>query len=233
MLRTPQHLRRNRWPLIISIFFAAGWLILAFDWNIAAGRVPAPAPEPTPTIDRLATPVLPASPQPRDFGQQVYYLNCMPCHGDVGQGLTDEWRAVWEEDHQDCWASGCHGGRAGDEGFPVPRTIPAVIGAPPVLGNFHTSEDLFEYLKQTHPPQRPGALSDTDYHNVTALLWEASGRPTLEPTQPASEIVQPTPEATPPAPGAQPAPMLDLLIVGGALMLVALLFVVIRRRRVA
>jgi len=59
---------------------------------------------------------------------------------------------------------------AGDEGFPVPHTIPAVIGAPPVLGNFHTSEELFEYLKQTHPPQRPGALSDTDYHNVTALL---------------------------------------------------------------
>jgi hypothetical protein len=174
------------------------------------------------------------SPQPADYGRQVYNLNCMPCHGDVGQGLTGEWRDVWEADHRDCWASGCHGGRAGDEGFPVPRTIPAVIGAPPILGNFQTSEDLFEYLKQTHPPQRPGALSDADYHNVTALLWEASGWPTLEPTQPASEIVQPASEATPPAPEiAQPVPMLDLLIVGGALMLVALLFVVIRRRRAA
>ena len=77
---------------------------------------------------RVLNQLLPASPQPRDFGQQVYYLNCMPCHGDVGQGLTDEWRDVREEEHRDCWVSGCHGGRAGDEGFPVPHTVPMVIG---------------------------------------------------------------------------------------------------------
>jgi len=83
--RTPPHLRRNRW-LFIGLFFAVGWLNLGFDRNVAAGQTP----QPTPTIDRLATPVMPPSPQPADYGRQVYYLNCMPCHGDVGQGLTDE-----------------------------------------------------------------------------------------------------------------------------------------------
>ena len=186
MLRTPPHPRpRSRWLTLAAILPVIGGVIFGFHWHIPASVEAAQLPTLTPTPDRLATPVLPPSPQPRDFGQQVYYLNCMPCHGDVGQGLTDEWRAVWEEDHQDCWASGCHGGRAGDEGFPVPHTIPAVIGAPPILGNFHTPEELYDYLRLTHPPQRPGALSDTDYHNVTALLWDASGRSISRSDQPA------------------------------------------------
>ena len=83
---------------------------------------------PTPTLDRLATPVVPENPTPVDLGRQVYYLNCMPCHGDAGQGLTEEWRNVWVEDHRNCWAKGCHGGRLEDEGSPLPRTIPAVMG---------------------------------------------------------------------------------------------------------
>src|SRR5215467_8930723 len=46
----------------------------------------------TPTIDRLAEPTLPAQPSQADYGSQVYWLNCSPCHGDRGQGLTDEFR---------------------------------------------------------------------------------------------------------------------------------------------
>ena len=221
MNRTLPHPRRNRW-LFIGLLFAAGWLSLGSDRNIAAGQ----APQPTPTTDRLATPVMPPSPQPADYGRQVYYLNCMPCHGDVGQGLTDEWRNVWEEDHRNCWASGCHGGRAGDEGFPVPHTIPAVIGAPPILGNFHTSEELFEYLKQTHPPQRPGVLSDTDYHNVTALLWQDSGRtdpePTLSPTPTPAPTARPATTVIAPAAPASPLPLMVGLILFAGMMLVAL-----------
>ncbi len=221
MDQTPLHLPRHRW-LVIGLFFAVGWLCLGFDRNVAAGQ----APQPTPTIDRLATPAMPLSPQPADYGRQVYYLNCMPCHGDVGQGLTDEWRNVWEEDHRNCWASGCHGGRAGDEGFPVPRTIPAVIGAPPVLGNFQTSEELFEYLKQTHPPQRPGVLSDTDYHNVTALLWQDSGRtdpePTLSPTPTPAPAAHPAPTESAPAAPASLWPLVVGLILIAGITLVAI-----------
>lgn len=135
-----------------------------------------PAPSLTPVLDRLATPVMPASPTPIDLGRMIYYLNCMPCHGDRGQGLTDEWRAVWVDDHQNCWARGCHTGREGDQGYPLPRTIPAVIGSLPILAHFLASDELIDYLRRTHPPQRPGALSDADYRNVAAFMWWASGR---------------------------------------------------------
>ncbi len=129
---------------------------------------------PTPTLDRLATPVMPEHPTAADLGRQVYYLNCMPCHGDVGQGLTDEWRAVWVDDHQNCWAKGCHGGRQQDEGFPLPKTIPAVIGSAATTTHYTTSADLITYLEQTHPPQRPGKLPPQDYENVAAFLWQAN-----------------------------------------------------------
>src|SRR5687768_18171720 len=36
----------------------------------------------TPTADRLAEPTLPAAPSQADHGAQVYWLSCMPCHGD-------------------------------------------------------------------------------------------------------------------------------------------------------
>jgi hypothetical protein len=134
---------------------------------------------PTPAFDRLATPVVPDNPTPIDLGRQVYYLNCMPCHGDVGQGLTDEWRAVWVDDHQNCWAKGCHGGRVEDEGFPLPRTIPAVIGSEAQMAQHVTETELVSYLEETHPPQRPGKLEEQEYEEVTAFLWHENGRDTV------------------------------------------------------
>jgi hypothetical protein len=59
------------------------------------------------------------------------------------------------------------------------------------LARFHTSDDLYEYLRQTHPPQRPGALTEADYRNVTALLWQSNGRSTLTADQPAAGRVLP------------------------------------------
>ncbi len=131
---------------------------------------------PTPLIDRLATPVIPENPTPIDLGRQVYYLHCMPCHGDVGQGLTDEWRNVWVEDHRNCWGKGCHGGRADDEGFPIPKTIPAVIGPEAKMMQQTTSAELLTYLQRTHPPQRPGKLKTQEYEEVTAFLWHENQR---------------------------------------------------------
>jgi len=131
----------------------------------------APTPTATLMVDRLATPIVPDNPTPVDLGRHVYYLHCMPCHGDVGQGLTDEWRAVWVDDHQNCWARGCHGGRIDDEGFPIPKTIPAVIGAETGMLQHTTTTTLTAYLAQTHPPQRPGELEQQEYEQVTAFLW--------------------------------------------------------------
>jgi hypothetical protein len=135
---------------------------------------------PTPTLDRLATPVVPENPTPIDLGHQVYYLNCMPCHGDVGQGLTEEWRNAWVDDHRNCWAKGCHGGRVEDEGFPLPKTIPAVMGAGADTTRYASSEELNTYLVRTHPPQRPGALEEAEYEEVTAFLWHENQRDEAE-----------------------------------------------------
>jgi hypothetical protein len=120
--------------------------------------------------------VVPENPTPVDLGRQVYYLNCMPCHGDVGQGLTEEWRNVWVDDHRNCWAKGCHGGRVEDEGFPLPQTIPAVMGPEANSMQYASSDELKAYLLRTHPPQRPGALDEAEYKEVTAYLWHENRR---------------------------------------------------------
>jgi hypothetical protein len=139
----------------------------------AAAGTPA---TPTPTPDPLAIPVLPESPTQVDIGRNLYYYHCMPCHGDRGQGLTDEWRQVWVHDHQNCWARGCHAGRIEDQGFPIPRDVPAVSGAPGVLAASQSAETVFDYLHNTHPPQRPGALAEDEYWALTAFLLYENGR---------------------------------------------------------
>ena len=163
---------------------------------------------PTPTLDRLATPVVPENPTPIDLGRQVYYLHCMPCHGDVGQGLTDEWRRVWVEDHQNCWGKGCHGGHADDEGFPIPKTIPAVIGPEAGMAQHATTAEFITYLEQTHPPQRPGDLEKREYQQVTTFLWHENQRD--------AATVSPVPV---------------MLVAGGALLAVIALLLLYRRRR--
>ncbi len=163
-------LRNFLWLSIGAIIFLS---LLTFNPPEPASAAPAfQVPEPQPTPDRLAIPVLSDNPTQVEIGSSVYYYNCMPCHGDQCQGLTDEFREIWVEDHQNCWASGCHGGRERDEGFPLPRQIPDVLG----LESFQETEDLFQYLQITHPPQRPGALSEAEYWSATAFLLYKSGR---------------------------------------------------------
>jgi hypothetical protein len=145
---------------------------------------PAQPPTPTPSpaqasgveSDWLKPPVLPEHPTQVEEGSLVYYYNCMPCHGDQGQGLTDEFRQKWVKDHQNCWGRGCHAGRVGDGGFPLPRLIPPIFERPDGLSQFSLPENLYAFLHATHPPQRPGALQDDQYWQVTALLLARNGR---------------------------------------------------------
>ncbi len=171
-----QHSRRKFQSSYAGVSLAIALVLVG---NRCANQTPGEVTrllDPTPAPDRLATPVMPASPTQIDTGRQAYYTNCMPCHGDRGQGLTDEWRAVWVEDHQNCWAHGCHGSRPDDEGYPIPRVVPALSGSPQALARFPTSGDLFDYLHRTQPPQRPGALSDEEYWALTAFLLHENGR---------------------------------------------------------
>jgi hypothetical protein len=129
-----------------------------------------------PSTDRLAPPEMPEHPTRADIGRDVYYYHCMPCHGDRGQGLTTEWRQVWVEDHQNCWARGCHAGHEGDAGFPIPHDVPAVSGSSEALARYTSADALFDFLLQNHPPQRPGALSADECWALTAFLFQENGR---------------------------------------------------------
>ena len=125
--------------------------------------------EATPTPNRLAEPTLPALPSQADHGAQVYWLSCLPCHGDKGQGLTDEFRTTYPPEEQYCWNRGCHGEVPYEQGFTIPKTIPALIG-PTTLAKFTDAAQLHAYIRAAMPFWKPGSLTDEDAWRVTAFL---------------------------------------------------------------
>ena len=172
-----------RLVMLVPITLAAGF---TFSLGVPGSSSDArssgpPAATPTPEPDPLAIPTLPENPAPLDVGRVTYYYNCMPCHGDKGQGLTDEWRLVWEEDHQDCWSRGCHGGKGNDQAFPIPRYVPPVMGPSSSLTRFTTEKDLSNFLWTSHPPQRPGALDETECDALAAFLIQNIPPSTISP----------------------------------------------------
>jgi hypothetical protein len=136
---------------------------------------PSPSPQSTLNLSRLDEPPLPPNPTQLEKGRHLFWLNCMTCHGDRGQGLTDEFRSLYVEE-ADCWVRGCHAGHNSDQGFPIPHTIPAIISSTGELPPFKTPEQLFEYLRTTHPPQNPGFMPAEDYWALTAYLLAENGR---------------------------------------------------------
>ncbi len=130
---------------------------------------------PTPTYDPLAEPPLPSHPTEYELGRNLYWHWCMTCHGDGGQGLTDEFRGVWEPEHQNCWARGCHSGRPGDPGFPIPTIVPAVVSENH-LARFSSQEELAAFLRATHPPQSPGILKSEEYQAIALFVFTMNGR---------------------------------------------------------
>ncbi len=138
---------------------------------------PASAVLTRPTYDPFATPDLSDNPSEFESGRYLYYFHCMPCHGDLGQGLTDDFRKIWEEDHQYCWGKGCHGGRPQDEGFPIPTYVPAIISKSDALRDYSEFSRILAYLEETHPPQSPGILSENDYSALAVFLWMSNEKP--------------------------------------------------------
>lgn len=167
--------------MIGNIRRAARWkALLAFTAMLTAGlflseAMPAaadPAPAtPTPRYFPSATPATQAG-----HGADVYYVHCMPCHGDRGQGLTDEFRTrVYPAEDADCWQSGCHGDRPYANGFEIPRTVPALIG-PGALKRFDDAEALYAFISRSMPFHAPGTLTLEEYTQLTAFLLERNGR---------------------------------------------------------
>lgn len=163
--------------ILFSIGIALLFAGLFFDGGLA--ETERPQVEATPTADRLAEPTLPAAPSQADHGAQVYWLSCMPCHGDKGQGLTDEFRATYPPEEEYCWESGCHGANPYESGFTLPKKIPGVIGET-TLAKFTDAAQLHAYIRATMPFWKPGSLTEEESWRVTAFilrqndLWGAS-----------------------------------------------------------
>lgn len=155
-------------------------LVASFSWWLS---IPAPQPNqptPSPVSDRLAEPTLPPDPSQADEGAQLYWLYCMPCHGDRGQGLTAEFRALYPPEEQNCWQSGCHGDRPYENGWTLPRYVPPLIG-PGRLARFETAAGLQAYLRAAMPWHAPGSLDDETYWKITAYLLRENGVPFEDP----------------------------------------------------
>ncbi len=132
----------------------------------------ASTPESTPRPDPFATATPPTQ---AGHGENLFYVHCMPCHGDQGQGLTDEFRFTqYPPDDVNCWESGCHGDKPYDGGFTLPKTVPPVIG-PGALGRFSTVADVYEFTRRAMPFNAPASLSPTQYLQITAFLMERNG----------------------------------------------------------
>jgi len=215
--------------LIFHIFGIAGALIGFSFFSLHVQPVLAQDPAPTPTYDPLAQPELPPDPTDLEMGRYLFWRHCMPCHGDVGQGLTDDFRALWE-DHANCWGRGCHGGKKDDEGFPIPTVIPAIVTADH-LNQFASEEQLFEFLKATHPPQYPGFLEEQEYHDIAKVLFSMNERsaeeiilePTTSPVATSTSLPTFTSTPTPVMEQAKAPSTVPLVIAGFGIVLILVL----------
>lgn len=125
-----------------------------------------------PTIDptRLRQPPTVMPPAQADNGAQAYWSMCMSCHGDRGQGLTDEWRESYGADYRDCFKSGCHASDHADNTFEIPATgIPALIGAGKLV-RFTNAHELQVYVHENMPFFPAGSLTDEQSLELTAFL---------------------------------------------------------------
>lgn len=166
--------------ILLGLLLALALSRAAAAQDVESGRPQQVEPAGTPDPDaasrmtRLAPPPTVAAPTQADDGAQLYWLHCQPCHGDQGQGLTDEWRAQYPPEDQYCWESGCHGERPYDSGFTLPFTIPAVIGDG-TLTKYQTVGGLYHYIQVAMPYWNPASLTDDEYLAITAFLARAHG----------------------------------------------------------
>ncbi len=143
--------------------------LLVVRAQVPPGHKPGMTPQ-----ERLARPPLSDPPTQVELGHVEYWMSCMVCHGDRGQGLTEEWRSVLDPEDMNCWQSKCHAPNHPPEGFEIPQQAPLVIG-PGALTGYKTAADLFAYLRVYMPWSFPGLFEDEVYWNLTAYLADANG----------------------------------------------------------
>ncbi len=195
MTSRPTHSRIFR-QFGLLLFSLGGFLLLAFSAAFAASPAldagsqtpfasptmylvtltPTPTLAPTPTFDmrRLDQPQVGDPLTQLDEGALVYWGVCMACHGDKGQGLTDEWRDSYGEEDRNCWQSKCHASNYPPGGFAFPRVVPSLAG-PGRLARFVNARQLYDYNLAKMPWWKPGSLTAEKAWAVTAYLLKLNG----------------------------------------------------------
>ena len=137
---------------------------------------PTPIIAPSPTFDlvRLDKPVVGDQPSQLEEGILVYWGTCMACHGDGGQGLTEEWRDSFGED-RNCWTSKCHASDHPPYGFEIPHVVPPLAGEGN-LSRFVNARQLYEYNLENMPWWDPGSLTREKALAITAHLLRLNDR---------------------------------------------------------
>jgi cytochrome c5 len=159
--------------LLMLVIMLGAWSWISPDTIVSlqqatATRVSAGIPmPPMSNEDSWVIVDLPPDATQLEYGAEVYRLVCKACHGDTGQGLTDDWRAQWAPEDQNCWQSKCHAANHPPDGFYMPIS-PAVVGPP--LQMFETAQDLYNYIHNFMPWHDRGSMTEKDSWSVTAHI---------------------------------------------------------------
>jgi quinol-cytochrome oxidoreductase complex cytochrome b subunit/mono/diheme cytochrome c family protein len=161
---------------LIVISSLTATLLASYDAGASANQQTTATllPQPTPTFNakRLEKPVvLSAIPSQLEAGSLEYWGVCMACHGDRGQGLTNEWRDAYGPEDRNCWRSGCHGVDHPPGSFLIPKDkiIPSIAGAGS-LTRFTTAQELHDFIFASMPWWNPGQLTREEAWQVTAYI---------------------------------------------------------------
>jgi hypothetical protein len=164
----------NRLPFLMIVFIILV-LMLGVTSRLSTNAL-TPLQQITATSTPAMPPVLPNSwiiidlppdASQLEYGAEVYRLVCKACHGDKGQGLTDDWRAQWAPQDQNCWQSKCHALNHPPDGFYMPVS-PAVVGPPLII--FETALDLYNYIHRSMPWHDPGSMTEKESWSATAYI---------------------------------------------------------------
>lgn len=160
-------------PYIATLVIAAGLAVLIFALNPVTGSEAVEA-TPIEAENPLNPPIVSDPPTQLDEGALLFWGVCMACHGNAGQGLTDEWREQAFGEDMDCWTSKCHASNHPPQGFEFPRIVPALVGGGK-LGRFTSAQQLYDYVHAMMPWWNQGSLTSDQAWQVTAYLLKMNG----------------------------------------------------------
>jgi hypothetical protein len=133
-----------------------------------------PAMMPTQEESWLNLSGLPEDATQVEVGAQIYYLVCSTCHGDHGQGLTNEGIDPTDRRNINCWQSKCHASNHPNDGFKLPHRIPPIVG-PHMASKYLSAQELHEFVSASMPWHAPGSLTSQEYWQVTAYVLYING----------------------------------------------------------